>query len=169
MKVRFLILLALVAILAFDGGDSWSRRRRRRCPPTYTSQYRSVRKLYTALYTRHVSVLGKYKGLLAFVLREGRNAKRYGYQMKALGQKMIAKFYSYRKYAYGDMEFEDEPFIDESHDFDDDNISEQVNDDQDMFQDSEDFSENEDEEEVKQLPDEVQDTDSNVIESHEKE
>nr|XP_039265885.1 uncharacterized protein LOC120341446 [Styela clava] len=169
MKARFLILLALVAILAFDGGDSWfsRRRRRRHCAPSFKSSYYALLRHYRALYRRHIHVLHQYRGLVSFVLREGRNAMKYGNDVRNLGRKMIAQFHKHRQYT-GDIEFEDKTLMDESHDFDDEKFDEQDIDDQDMFQDSEDFD-NEDEEELKQLSGEVEDTDQNIHETQQRE
>ncbi|XP_039265647.2 uncharacterized protein LOC120341236 [Styela clava] len=155
MQMKLVIVLALVAMLAFESGDSWWRRRRRRrrhsCHLNYKAHYHSILNRYRAKAKRYSVIQRHYTQLLTYIHRLGVRALQYGGAVTKIGRELLAHHTTNIKIArrWGDEdELDDEILNDEEIDEDSADNFEDDSDEQEMFDnDSAEAKENEEREE----------------------
>ncbi|XP_039265789.2 uncharacterized protein LOC120341366 isoform X1 [Styela clava] len=164
MQTKLLIVLGLVAILAFECGDSfWRRRhyrRRHHCSYSYKAHYYSILRHYHTVNSRYHVILRNYRILVNYIHHVGVKALRYGGHVTAIGRQLLHQYsrHHHISHVYGDEEDieESDLFAEKDNDSFEQEFDDQ-NDDRDMVEDSEDMSENENEEDLKELPEKAED------------
>nr|XP_039265871.1 uncharacterized protein LOC120341431 [Styela clava] len=143
MQEKLLLVLGLVAILAFESGDCWWRRRHS-YHNAYKSHHLNTLKLYRALQSKYRVVLANYKALVSYIHGVGVRAVRYGGYVTGIGRQLLSQHarHRYIAYHYGDDDLvDDDLFSDNMNDAIEDNFNEE-NDDQHLFEEKEEKQEN---------------------------